>query len=171
MAGPTSSILLKSIPTKLEWKKITNAIKTISKKVEDEDFWVISTEAIGGKSIATEGRPFGLSKSEFNPKYYSEDEIYQIEKSIDFRPKCDIEIYAMSKSTLDHRILGELTLYVAEQLDGIIDFNGDLNCGKLTGCKWDILYEISESKTGKYTVCDVTFMKAWLANDNFYMIK
>ena len=79
----------------------------------------------------------------------------------------------MCNQEIDHRILGELTLYLAGELDGLIDFGGQLpvQSDQVKGNSWEIPYERAGGMTAVYQVADVDFMKDWLNNKNFRMIK
>ncbi len=175
MAGPTSSILFDSIPSELTWEEIENMIKKVSNKVDGNDFWVINTESINGTVSTAEGRPFGIVKHKIDADYYeyTEKEILQIKDYFGFNPKFDLGIYAMCNREIDHKILGEITLYLSEKFNGLIDFGGHLTCpiDKMNGETWEILYETSGGMTAVYNVADVDFMKEWLNHKNFRMIK
>ena len=128
MAGPTSSILFESIPTKQTLGEIDNVIKKISDQVDGNDFWVVSTKSINGTVVSLQGRPFGIEKHIIDSNYYeyTEEEISMIRKCIGFNPKYDLGIYAMCNQEIDHKILGEITLYFAEKFNGLVDFGGQL---------------------------------------------
>lgn len=175
MAGPTASILLESTPTNIMWKELHQTIQAISDKVEGDDFWVVSTASINGTITTEYGRAFGIEKYEIGSDFchYGEDEILIIKEYVGFLPKYDIGIYAMSNSKMDHKILGELLLYLAEQLKGVINFGGKLNLNKsdIKGDIWEIPYQASSDMTAVYHVSDVEFMKNWLKNNDFKMVK
>jgi hypothetical protein len=175
MAGPTSAVLFETIPTEQIWGEIENVIHKISNKVEGNDFWVISTEFINGTIKKTDGRPFGIEKHKIDADYYnfSEEEILMIKNYVGFNPKFNLGIYAMCNSEIDHKILGELTLYLAENYDGLIDFGGQLTNqpNELKGEIWEIPYETSGGMMNVYNVADAEFLRNWLNNENFSMIK
>ena len=175
MAGPTSSILLDTIPNEHIWGEIENIIRNISDKVEGNDFWVTSTESINGSVKNTDGRPFGIEKHKIDSNYYnySEEEISMIKDYVGFNPKFDLGLYAMCNREIDHKILGELTLYIADKFKGLIDFGGQISIllDEITGEIWEIPYETAGGMTAVYNVADVNFMKNWLSNKNFRMIK
>ncbi|BDS10953.1 DUF6368 family protein [Aureispira anguillae] len=197
MGGPTSSILLKAIPTKLVWNEINSIVNNISKKVEGSSFWVKSTYPINGKIITTnENRPFYIESNEINTDY-SVNEISQISDLLNIKPRYCLHIGAMCSKTIDHQILGELTLFIADKFDGIIDFGGalspyhllpnhlskeDVNWSEIKpyfetmakdikGKIYSINYKTSLDKDWVFHICDVDFMRSWLKNKHFYMIK
>lgn len=175
MAGPTSSILFDTIPSEQTLGEMKNVIQKISDKVDGNDFWVINTEIIHGTVKTAEGRPFGIEKHKIDLNYYeyTEDEILMIKDFVGFNAVFDLGIYAMCNREIDHKILGELTLYLAEKFNGLIDFGGHLTnqSDRMKGKTWEIPYETSIGMTAVYNVADVDFMKDWLNNKNFRMIK
>ena len=175
MAGPTSSVLFETIPSELTWGEIENVILKISDKVEGNDFRVSTTKPINGTVEKIDGRPFGIEKHEIDLEYYeySEEEILMIKDYVGFDPKFDLGIYAMCNREIDHKILGELTLYLAEKFDGLIDFGGQISAKpkNFKGRTWEIPYETSGGMTAVYNIADVDFMKDWLNSKNFRMLK
>ena len=175
MAGPTSSVLFDIIPSEITWREIENVIQKISGKVNGSDFWVINTESINGTVSIVEGRPFGIEKHKIDSDYYeyTEEEVLMIRDYVGFNPVFDLGIYAMCNREIDHKILGELTLYLAEKFNGLIDFGGHLinQPNTMKGKTWEIPYETVGGMTAVYNVADVDFMKDWLKDRNFRMIK
>lgn len=113
-----------------------------------------------------------------------------------FLPEQEIQLDAYCNGPQDHRILGLLALAIAERFDGIIDFGGvlfpPLTDGPydfIWGPKWEDAEPFSRklidsmpgvaiavpyttvSRTWVYHVADTTFMRAWLAQPHFHMIK
>ncbi len=175
MAGPTSSVLLKSIPSDLALGEMKNVIQKISSKVIGNDFWVDDTKPIRGTQSLLEGKPFRIDEFKIDrySSNYTQQEIDLIEVHLAFNPKYALEIYAMCNQFIDHRILGELTLYLAEYFQGAIDFGGCI-LSKTTDFKgriYEIPYETSEGNSSFYNVCDIEFMKEWLKHESFRMIK
>ncbi len=125
MAGPTSSILLRTTLDEIQKGQIYNILDKISSAREGNDFWVNDTSKINGTSKA-KGQPFGVSFNEINNDYYDyeEFELMQIEEFAGFAPKFDLGFFAMCNREIDHRILGELTYFFAKEFNGIIDFDG-----------------------------------------------
>ena len=200
MAGPTSSILLESIPDESTLIEIRRVIEKISNKVEQDDFWIASTKSIGG-TVNAKGQPFGIEKKPVDLDY-SNEELSLICQHIGFKPKFDLGNYAMCNGAIDHRLLGELTCYFANKFGGVIDFGGaifprqslpekfkkgmwlweeanwsdiqpyfDKMVENIDGNIYTIEYETASRRNWVYHVCDVEFMKNWLKNSNFHMIK
>lgn len=115
-----------------------------------------------------------------------------------FLPEQEIQLDAYCNGPQDHRILGLLALALAERFNGIIDFGGVL-FPPLTksqdaivwdaNAKWEDAEPFSRklidsmpgvaiavpyttvSRTWVYHIADTTFMRAWLAQPHFHMIK
>lgn len=71
------------------------------------------------------------------------------------------------------RSSGRDSNYLAEKFNGLINFGGHIinQPNNLNGKIWEIPYETSGGMTAVYNVADVDFMKDWLDNRNFKMIK
>ena len=173
MAGPVASVLLDIIPSKNGLKEIEDIIQKISDKVEEEDFWIIDTKFIDGTVEIKEGRPFGIKKKKIDLEFdYSQEEILWIKKYANFNPVFNIEVFAMCNREIDHRILGELTFYLAEKFNGLVDFEGQLEqSDDIEGKKWEIPYRTIDNEIKFYNITDIVFMKNWLENNNFRMLK
>ncbi len=199
--GPGSSIILKNALTNAELNLINRTIDSISDSRKDEDFWVSSTKPIGG-NLESDGRPFIITHEDitFENPNYDEDEFKQIYKSIGYRPGYSVDLGAMFKGDLDHNILGEITLYLAKQLGGYIDFGGAifslnylpwyrssswyLNANwssiepffkkfikNMPGNIYTIKYKTISERKWAYHICDVEFLEFWLNCPEFHMIK
>lgn len=173
MAGPVASVLLDIIPSKNILKEIEEIIQKISDKVNNDDFWIIDTGFINGTVKIKEGRPFGIKKKKIDLEFdYSKEEILWIKKYVNFNPVFDIGILAMCNREIDHRILGELTLYLAEKFNGLVDFGRQIKqFDNVEGKKWEVPYRTIDNEIEFYNITDVVFMKNWLENKNFRMIK
>ncbi len=175
MAGPTSSILIKNIPDEYEIGKVYNIIDSISIERKGNNFSVNSTKKIGGH-IESVGQPFGIKKHEINPDYYeyTNEEVEYISNIIGFQPKFDIGFYAMCNGAIDHKILGELTCYVAKEFEGIIDFRGNIEVEtqeNFQGKLFKVPYIGGAGTEFYYHICNIEFMEWWLEDYRFHMIK
>lgn len=201
MGGPSSSVIFSTTSSPFDWAEIENIISGISENVEGEGFWVTSTTSINGTVLHTNGRPFGIEKSEIDADY-SKEVISTIKNVIECTPTISLDIYAMCNSPVDHKILGELSYYLAEKFHGIIDFGGaiysyqslpskmkegmwlweeahwkdikpyfDEMVEKIDGNIFTIEYETANHKNWAHHLCDAEFMKNWLQHDSFGMIK
>src|SRR5262249_62191258 len=85
-------------------------------------FWVSTTRTIGGE-YEGESRPFVVG---FEPWCLepAEDELFVA--GFGFRPHHQIGVGAMCKQPEDHRLLGEVSVWLAEQLGGVVTAGGPL---------------------------------------------
>ena len=200
--GPGSSIILKDALTCAQLDLINRTVDSISDSRKGEDFWVSSTRPIGG-NIESDGAPFIITHDDitFEDPNYDEDELKQIYKSIGFRPEYSVDLAAMCNGDLDHKILGEITLYLAKALGGYINFQGCIFSLKylpwyrssswyfhkaewssidpffkkfiknMPGNIYTIKYKTASEKKWAYHICDVEFLEFWLNCPEFHMIK
>jgi len=175
MAGPTSAVLLGSIPSETELAEIQNIIEKLSTRIEGTDFWVVTTIPINGTadiSSLIEARPFILELEELTADgFYTASKLSQIESFSHTRPVFCLTLSAMCSHQVDHRILGDLTLYLANKLNGIIYFDGKLDSAKIAGYQGRTRAIDTEEAEAAYSICDTEFMKWWLCSPNFKMIK
>ncbi|MFQ5528494.1 MAG: DUF6368 family protein [Thermoanaerobaculia bacterium] len=167
--GPTSSIVLPGSP-EAHRSRVLALVHLIASSVEGDDFWVSSTFAIGG-AYRGEGRPFCFTAEALAE--YDEDELAEIEARFGFRPTTDIGLAAMCDRREDHRILCELSIAVADQFGGVIDFGGELMVPKqpLEGQLESMPYVAANGSGHTYHVGDSTFARAWLTWAKFHMVK
>ena len=131
--GPVSSILLER---KIDFEEIHQIDELLNSIVTGEVettrstryFWVDSEKLL---KICKVGSDCQFSIHFDNKlKEMDEDEIVEIEMLTDKVIKSRIVISAGCNQKGDHNILGELTLQIAQLLNGLIDFGGDLNLYK-----------------------------------------
>lgn len=173
MAGQTSSVLLRAHLDNSNIALIYKIIDDLFTKRTDNDFYINSTLVLSDKS---ELRLFGVDLNTITNEYneYSETELKSIETKFKFYPKYDIGLYAMCNDIADHKILGQLTLKIAEAVDGIIDYGGRLEekkIKKVTGEIYLVDYEAANGQIAQFHVADMEFMRNWLLDKFFYMIK
>lgn len=173
MAGPTSSVLLRTNPDRSIISLIYKIIDDFATERTDTDFYINSTLTSSAKEDL---RPFGLELNSITNEYcnYSESELKSIEEEFKFTPKYDVGLFAMCNDRADHKILGQLTLKIAEAVDGIIEFGGRLDPEKIkdvNGKICEIDYETANGRIAQHHVGDIEFMRNWLLDKNFYMIK
>lgn len=135
----------------------------------DNDFcWVREGEDSDPQSL----RPLVGSISalaKLDVKGFSEARSLAIRDSVGRTFTHAINIAAMCNDAVDHRILCRVVSGLAEQLDGIIDFDvleapvDELGMGK---CSW------AEDQAEYWTVVgDANSGKRWLTHPSFYMVK
>lgn len=172
MAGPVSLILLNSIPTATAVERINEVIDSLAKKREGTDFY-LNTNLIQFNS--DDLRPFGIVMNTTTDEVcFSAEELVSIEEKLGFSARYYINLYAMCNKAADHQLLGLLTLRVAEETGGLIDFCGYLEesgIDKLPGQLYAIDCETTDGKGTPTHFGDAEFMKHWIAHKNFHMIK
>ena len=171
MAGPTCSIFVPEAKQAVVKQIIDKAVKDLATEVVDREFWIQSTEAIGGACNASENRPFSIHDQRLQLEY-STEEVLRLKKAIGFNPEIEVTVVAYCNRKIDRKILAEITLYLAIELDGAINFGGLLNLKgeAVVGKLWRILYE-SDEKGSTYHVSDPNFLKFWIQCDAITMIK
>ncbi|MFI4853003.1 MAG: DUF6368 family protein [Gimesia chilikensis] len=160
MAGPAAGIILPEPLTQVQKNDIFLYLESIASQIH------------GKYDYSIEGRPFlyteGPETDDALQNYIDE----AVPEVIGWIPQDSIGFAAMCKSEQDHRILGELCLYFARELSGLIDFGWTL--GKLTdycGTLYEIYYDKHNGLNQFYHVGDAEFMEYWLQHPAFHMIK
>lgn len=176
MASPTSDVFLNFIPEEEAQAYIRAVINIISTIVEGDSFLVNTTLPIGGtiNVTAKEARPFSLIMGKIADEGFPEaDELAQIETFFHTRPVYSLLLLAGSKREVDHRILGEMTMYLAEKLNGLIclDMSTEAADTAIIGGKFhNIICDCDDgTKEALYSICDTEFMKNWLNSPRFNM--
>jgi hypothetical protein len=191
MAGPTASILLRSPLTPADRSRILAELSGLDVSLRggsgmregDNGFWL------------GDEHPFIVILREEDPYYPDELEDFAdldehgLPTLLGWRPQDRLGFAAMCNGDEDHVLLAELCIRFAEQLDGVIDFGGDLSVGPdlsgpspsparridapegLAGVLYAAVYK---SVAGTYATChygDAAFLRAFLGHPQFRMIK
>lgn len=200
MAGPIAGVEVPRCLTDAEMDAVWTMINSISSHREGRDFWVGDTRPIGGRYTGG-GRPFLLSVSGPEEEFGEDAERYSAEIGLafGFRPVQDIGFVAMCNGTEDHRVLGEMCLWLARRFGGVVGFGGALLPrlpsalaerwvrGQLS---WDDVRPLHERMVegmpGRLAECltgveprntwaihtaDAEFMASWLEHPSFHMVK
>lgn len=155
---------------------------------------ILNGEVFGVDLSEVGGLPFIVSYEQLPSWEYENLKI--VEQKVGFRASYMIQLDACCKDEFSHRLLGLFTLECCERFHGLIDFDGalfppitpdspdiwDLDWrdaerysreyfDKLPGTLITVSYEVSEERDWFYYVADAAFMRAWLADPNFHMIK
>src|SRR4051812_18521237 len=197
MGGPTVGVLLRAPLTSIQQHDLAQLLTTLGKR-DDDGFHlqIHTTHPLGGTYTSAYGRPFAVGLEEptieaTNPQPLAD--------TFGFLPQQEITLDAFANRPEDHRILGLLTVTLAERFHGIIDFGGALfpklpsqiyDDGWFWQATWDevapyshdlintfpgvvveLAYETGTGRTWVYHVADNTFLRAWLAHPDFRMIK
>lgn len=160
MAGPAAGIILPAPLTPVKKNDILLYLERISSRVR------------GKYDYSIEERPFLYTEG---PETDDALQVYideAVPEVIGWVPQDAIGFAAMCNSDQDHRILGELCLYFARELSGLVDFGAAL--GELTDVKGTlhkIPYEQHNGLNQFYHIGDAAFMEYWLQQPGFHMIK
>ena len=131
-------------------------------------FGVASTAAIGGSTRVEEPRPFGLLLGDAG---LDDSDLRTVERLIGFTPRNAVGAFAYMNAPVDHRLLGELALFLARELDGLVDFGGTLGpIAASPGTLLAIPYEAS-TLDETFHVSDAKFLEWWLEQRDFHMVK
>lgn len=199
MSGPAASVLLPKPLTGSSDSALRKLIAAVSDESPGgssdlEDFWVCDTGPAGG-GYAGAGRPFAVFTG-LQPDRVPE-EIAQVAGTFGFMPVDEIVVVAFCNSDDDHRILGELCLWLVEQFGGVVNFDGALWPSlppeseiDILHCDWrqvephfrrmvegmpgrvaSVWYELQDGRQWVIHVGDTDFMRAWLEHPRFRMVK
>ena len=133
MGGPVASVVLARHPDSTDLLSRLRLLNTDNLPAARSDGWfetrIHTTIPIGG-SYTGEGRLFDVGwEPDDHLGAYEEDEpgwVQTIVTRFGFAPSSSIGIAAGINRPADHRILGELALYLARVYGGVINFNGAL---------------------------------------------
>lgn len=202
MAGPTASVIVTHVLTDDDRASVTAMIDSVSDHREAGDFSVTRTHALGGSYVG-EGRPFHFEERTLQQQYGDDASasavVRAIGSSFDVSPVSHVDFAAMWNGAEDHRILGELCLWAAERLRGLVDFGGALLprlsadaftryvdgtltwddarpfhrslVAQIPGKIIDVPYATASGRSWAFHVGDPAFLRAWLAHPGFHMIK
>jgi hypothetical protein len=216
MGGPYVEILLGKEISAEDRLKVKTLFESMSIRPSKREIWpafsIVSTKLISG-FYEDKGRRFGIKgKGRFFEIAWITGEAY-IEKYEDFSSLCKdvfrpfallpcagIGLQALGNQKEDHRILGELALYLAKAFEGLVDFGGallppnyDAFCRNplfFKQANWEdvrepfeqwqqtmpgriiaIPYQTASGRTWATHIGDAEFMAAWLQHPGFHMIK
>lgn len=202
MSGPGASVYFPHAISEAgmaDLNRILDSLGTRRASSEhDQILRVWSTKAIGG-TYETEPikwwpfyfsvRPAGGVENEDVKKFRN-----WIRVEFGFRPEQSIGINANCSGVVNHRILGEICLWLLERFGGIVNFQGallprmplrewtennwdevrsraDALLSPLAGKVVERLYRTAGDRTWASHLADATFLRAWLAHPKFHMIK
>jgi hypothetical protein len=133
MGGPAASVVVARDPDQGELVSRLKALSTDHSPANGTDGWIeisiATTTPIGG-AYSGEGRPFEVRWAR-DGEMWADDEARSahakaIATAFGLHPSSTIYLAAGTNKSADHRILGELALYLAQIYDGVIDFDGAL---------------------------------------------
>jgi Family of unknown function (DUF6368) len=132
------------------------------------DFQVASTVRIGGATCLVEPRPIGLAHGDAGRDDF---DLRTAAALVGFHPERAVHAFAYCNDAVDHRVLGELALFLARELGGLIDFGASL--GEIhapQGTLFTITYGAS-TLNEVFHVSDARFLEWWLTQRDFRMVK
>jgi hypothetical protein len=199
MAGPSASVLLREQLTYSQEVGLREYINAVSEHDLDkspslDDFSVGDTRSVGG-GYSGGGRPFSLSTG-LQPDWELE-QLLQVHAEFGFLPVDELLVIAFCNGDQDHRILGELCVWLVERMGGIINFGGALWPPVPASAGIDFLhadwrqvepyfqemvmgmpgrvsglgYETQSGRQWVIHVADAVFARAWLDHPRFRMVK
>ena len=176
MAGPTAAILVREQLTKQRIDAVRAVAMSGADAIEGDDFWL-------------KGRPFILS---VGPQHSSELEV-ELEGGLalvlGWQPQDIISVAAMCNGDEDHRVLADVCVRLCECVDGIVSFGGRIAVGPvhdpsngldplrienpngMPGVLYATAYETAAGSYATAHFADATFVRAWLMNADFRMVK
>jgi hypothetical protein len=167
--GPTVAIWLRDVAREpIDLLGIARAVDPECSSAVD--FHIQDMTILGGKTKAlSDPRPFGMN---IGTTGFFENELASVIAAVGFVPTVAIHAFAYANRETDHRILGELGLYLARRFDGLVDFGGSL--GSVTaavGTLYTIPYVDSDEPVATFHVGDAEFLESWLKQPSFHMVK
>ena len=173
MAGPTASVLFRSNVTDAHRAALRTRLGCGAPGGTYDDFQL-------------EGRPFIVNLGPSSPREVTEIDLAQL---LGWTPEDRVGIAAMCNDAEDHRLLARLSLNLAEEAGGIVDFDGALSIGPridgaspaapirisnpegLDGVLFATSYKTVRGSFATAHCGDVAFVRAWLADPRFHMVK
>lgn len=161
MAGPSCSVL--SPRARVSDELVDDLVRLVGHERDGNSFWVRDTRKVGG-TYEGERRPFILFSE---PR--DEVDLRAMKEALGWAPLQEIGLAAMCNDAKDHRILGEMALWLSEKLSGVVDLCGEIP--ELDGQAARVAYQAAAGHTAYISVADPEELRAWLASAAFRMVK
>ena len=214
--GPVVNILLRTALTMEQITDLEHWLRSITSSLEGKQgndwwpFWIKDGSTIGLASLDCQRScAFGLAienqstEKEYIDKHgsidvYVQEELQEEQKHflhyLGYVPQQYINVYAGCNNPIDHRILGQIALLLAERYDHIIDL-GALRPPLQPGRRWDIesdtiedveqyvrslafpghifhmYYTTARDTRWVHHLVDTQWFRSWLQHPNFHMVK
>jgi Family of unknown function (DUF6368) len=176
MAGPTAAVLFGSKLTDAHRAALRTRLDCGAPSGQYDDFRL-------------EERPFILNLGPRSPQELFVDETNDLRQVFGWTPEDEVSFAAMCNDREDHRLLARLCVELAEEAGGVIDFQGALSIGPrldgsnparpvrasnpegLDGVLWATAYRTVWGSLATAHYGDVAFVREWLADPRFHMVK
>jgi hypothetical protein len=168
--GPTVAILLppdQRAPSPEGLLEIAHSLDASAETSTDVS--ITTTLPVGGASQSCEGgRPFGFHVGTTG---FAAAQLEPVAFAFGFTPEAAIHAFGYANASIDHRMLADLALFFARMFNGIVDFGGNLGhvttrAGKLISVPYS-----PGSFPSAFHVSDADFLRAWMGDPAFHMIK
>lgn len=177
MAGPAASILLRSPITSADQSRILATLTQLATHIDGNDFW------LGNE------HPFFVDFDEEYPGELEDLDDTGLPTLLGWRPRGILSFAAMCNGDRDHELLAALCIRFAEQLDGLIDFGGQLRIGPdlsgafpappcridgpegLPGVLYAAAYQTARGPFATSHYADAAFLRAFVHHPRFRMVK
>jgi len=195
--GPGASVLLPEPLTDKDHtvlRELIDAVGGRDRHPIPDAFWFCDTRPAGG-GYTGGGRPFAVATGLQQNR--EPDDLRQLATTFGFTLVDEILVVALYNGDEDHRILGELCVWLVERFGGVVDFNGALWPPVPSEAAIDILdadwrqvepyfrrmvegmpgrieglwYESQPGLVWVAHVGDAAFLRAWLEHPRFRMVK
>jgi len=165
MAGPGCSVLLLS-PCSAQ-DLIEELVGITGNTTHEHGYQINNTYPIGG-TYKGDGRPYVWDQESRDPV-----ELALIAEAFGETPQQEVHLAAMCNADIDHQILAEMALWIADKASGWVDLGGcvDLPRTALTGRIVRIPYETAAGPWAEYMVMDRVAFRAWVSCPMFRMVK
>ena len=165
MAGPTCSVLF---PLHYSAQDLIEELVGLTgRRIKRDAYWVENTHAIGG-TYKGDARPYVWGGEESDPR-----ELALIAEGFGVTPEQEIGLAAMCNAQVDHQILGEMALWVADKTSGAVALGGCVKLPEagLPGRILRIPYETAAGPEAHSMVMDRVAFRAWISCPIFRMVK
>ncbi|MBD9668850.1 hypothetical protein IB278_33335 [Variovorax sp. VRV01] len=92
-----------------------------------------------------------------------------IAEAIGWTPLLEIGLAAMCNDSKDHRILGDMALWLSERASGVVDLGGEIS--ELGDQATKVSYQTAAGHISCFSVLDPEGLRAWLGSTSFRMVK
>ena len=104
----------------------------------------------------------------------------RISQALGWMPACELSVWINCNRPRDHKVLGWFSAELATRFDGMIDLNGTLPLPNprdqrdsfgLEGKVVETVYDLDAGRTAALHIVDAEFLRSWMLQPQFHMIK